>query len=91
MNFETFTKVILLPQGQFDEFLKGKSTERRQILSNLVGYEKIFSDMCSQAGKQANLLEGECNGIQEQLKNLDLSLDIELNSQRRDRSQFLSQ
>ncbi|MFN6536979.1 MAG: SbcC/MukB-like Walker B domain-containing protein [Nostoc sp. EkiNYC01] len=91
MNFETFTKVILLPQGQFDEFLKGKSTERRQILSNLVGYEKIFPHMCTQAGKQANLLEGECNAIQEQLKNLDLSLDIQLNSQRRDRSEFLSQ
>ncbi|MDZ8032157.1 SMC family ATPase [Nostoc sp. DedSLP04] len=91
MNFETFTKVILLPQGQFDEFLKGKSTERRQILSNLVGYEKIFPDMCTQAGKQANFLEGECNVIQEQLKNLDFSLDLELNSQRRDRSEFLSQ
>ncbi|MGF1987504.1 MAG: AAA family ATPase [Nostoc sp. ZfuVER08] len=91
MNFETFTKVILLPQGQFDEFLKGKSNERRKILSNLVGYEKIFQDMCSQAGKQANLLEGECHAIQEQLKSLDLSLDLELNSQRCDRSDFLSQ
>ncbi|MEH1769695.1 MAG: SMC family ATPase [Nostoc sp.] len=94
MNFETFTKVILLPQGQFDEFLKGKSTDRRKILNSLVGYEKIFEDMCSQAGTRANLIKGECNAIQEQLKNLDLSLDIEdkeLNSQRRDRSQFLAQ
>jgi DNA repair protein SbcC/Rad50 len=91
MNFEIFTKVILLPQGQFDEFLKGKSTDRRKILNSLVGYEKIFEDMCSQAGTRANLIKGECNAIQEQLKNLDLSLDIELNSQRRDRSQFLAQ
>ncbi|MEH2037202.1 SMC family ATPase [Nostoc sp.] len=91
MNFETFTKVILLPQGQFDEFLKGKSADRRKILNSLVGYEKIFEDMCSQAGTRANLIKGECNAIQEQLKNLDLSLDIELNSQRRDRSQFLAQ
>ncbi|MEH2290506.1 SMC family ATPase [Nostoc sp.] len=91
MNFETFTKVILLPQGQFDEFLKGKSADRRKILNNLVGYEKIFADMCSQAGTQANRIEGECNAIQEQLKNLDLSLNIELNSQRRARSDFLVQ
>jgi DNA repair protein SbcC/Rad50 len=91
MNFETFTKVILLPQGQFDEFLKGKSAERRKILNSLVGYEKIFEDMCSQAGTRANLIKGECNAIQEQLKNLDLSLDIELNSQRRDRYEFLVQ
>ncbi|MEH2280520.1 MAG: SMC family ATPase [Nostoc sp.] len=91
MNFETFTKVILLPQGQFDEFLKGKSADRRKILSNLVGYERIFADMCSQAGNQTKLLEGECKAIQEQLNDLDLSLDIELNSQRCDRSQFLAE
>ncbi|MCW5319343.1 AAA family ATPase [Nostoc sp. KVJ3] len=91
MNFETFTKVILLPQGQFDEFLKGKSADRRKILSSLVGYERIFENMCSQAGTRANIIKGEYNAIQEQLKNLDLSLDIELNSQRRDRSQFLAE
>ncbi|MCW5319383.1 hypothetical protein GTQ43_39205 [Nostoc sp. KVJ3] len=47
--------------------------------------------MCSQAGTRANIIKGEYNAIQEQLKNLDLSLDIELNSQRRDRSQFLAE
>ncbi|MBD2296824.1 SMC family ATPase [Anabaena sphaerica FACHB-251] len=81
MNFETFTKVILLPQGQFDKFLKGEASKRREILRQLTGYQ-IFADMRSQAEKQANILEGECNSLQQQLNGLELPSDIELNSRR---------
>ncbi|BAZ83638.1 SMC family ATPase [Sphaerospermopsis kisseleviana CS-549] len=90
MNFETFTKVILLPQGQFDEFLKGKGADRRKILSHLAGYEKIFPAMRQKAENQANFLEGEYNIIQQQLNMADLVSDIELNSQR-ERSQLIEQ
>ncbi|MFB2738832.1 SbcC/MukB-like Walker B domain-containing protein [Umezakia ovalisporum] len=91
MNFETFTKVILLPQGQFDEFLKGKGADRRKILSHLAGYEKIFPAMRQEAENKANFIKGEYNSIQQQLINMgDLVSDIELNYQR-DRSHFLEQ
>lgn len=81
MNFDTFTKVIFLPQGQFDKFLKSEATERREILRKLTGYQ-ILEDMRQQAEKQANLLEGECKAIEERLKSLNLTSDIELNSWR---------
>ncbi len=87
MNFETFTKVILLPQGQFDQFLKGDASERREILRKLTGFQ-IFADMRQQAERQASIFEGECKSIQEQLKGLELPSEFELKNQR-DRLQFL--
>jgi DNA repair protein SbcC/Rad50 len=89
MNFETFTKVILLPQGQFDKFLKGEASKRREILRQLTGYQ-IFADMRSQAEKQANILEGECNSLQQQLNGLELPSATELNFQR-ERYQLIAQ
>jgi exonuclease SbcC len=44
MDFETFTRVIILPQGQFDEFLKGEASKRREILRQLAGFQ-IFEQM----------------------------------------------
>jgi exonuclease SbcC len=89
MNFDTFTKVIFLPQGQFDKFLKSEATERREILRKLTGYQ-ILEDMRQQAEKQANLLEGECKAIEERQKSLNLTSDVELNSWR-NRYQILEQ
>ncbi len=90
MNFETFTKVILLPQGQFDEFLKGKGVDRRKILSQLAGYEKIFPAMRQEAENKANSLGGEYKAIQHELSIIDVISDIEFNS-RCDRSNLLEQ
>jgi exonuclease SbcC len=36
LDFKTFTKAVLLPQGAFHEFLKGKVDERRRILVRLL-------------------------------------------------------
>src|ERR1051325_6287177 len=35
LDFKSFTKSVVLPQGKFDEFLKGKIEDRRKILSDL--------------------------------------------------------
>ncbi len=78
MNFETFTKVILLPQGKFDEFLKGTGAARRNILRQLAGYT-IFERMREQAEKQANLITGECKAILDRLDKSDLPSAEEFN------------
>jgi exonuclease SbcC len=36
LDFDTFTKAVLLPQGAFDKFLKGNVGERRHILMRLL-------------------------------------------------------
>ena len=40
IDYKTFTKVILLPQGAFDRFLK-ESSERKTILIELLGLEEL--------------------------------------------------
>ncbi|HVQ78098.1 MAG TPA: SMC family ATPase, partial [Candidatus Binatia bacterium] len=39
LPYETFTKVVLLPQGQVAEFLRGQGRDRRKILTELLGLE----------------------------------------------------
>lgn len=36
LDFGAFTKAVLLPQGEFDEFLRGDKAERRRILTRLL-------------------------------------------------------
>lgn len=35
LSYEAFTRALLLPQGEFDRFLKGEAKERRQLLMDL--------------------------------------------------------
>jgi exonuclease SbcC len=41
MDYDTFTRAILLPQGQFDLFLRGSPKERRETLIKLYGLESL--------------------------------------------------
>lgn len=89
MDFETFTKVILLPQGQFDKFLKGKASERREILTKLAGYT-IFDQMREKAERQANDLKAEFKALESQLAGLQVPTPVEL-EQKRNQYQTLEQ
>ena len=40
LDFVTFTKTVLLPQGAFDAFLRGEARSRRDILTSLLGLER---------------------------------------------------
>ena len=47
LDYETFTKTVLLPQGAFDAFLRGDPGQRRDILTNLLAlgiYERMRAD-----------------------------------------------
>lgn len=77
MDFETFTRVILLPQGKFDEFIKGKRDKRREILRELAGFE-IFEKMRKQAFEQQKILNSRCYSLEEHLEILALPTAAEL-------------
>jgi exonuclease SbcC len=70
MDFDTFTRVIILPQGKFDEFLKGDKSKRREILRSLAGFE-IFEQMRKEAGELAKMLKQEREMIERQLAELN--------------------
>ncbi len=52
VDFDGFTKSIVLPQGEFDKFLRGDPVERRRILSDLL-HLNVYEEM----GKRARQIE----------------------------------
>lgn len=70
MDFDTFTRAIILPQGKFDEFLKGETAKRREILRQLAGFE-IFERMRKEASDLAKLLKSERENVERQLGELN--------------------
>lgn len=81
MDFDTFTRVILLPQGQFDEFLKGNTGKRREILRQLAGFE-IFERMRKETNDLARLLKQELATIERQIADLEVPDAIAIQEQR---------
>ena len=70
LDYRTFTKVILLPQGEFDKFLKPKEPkERREILIDLLDL-KVFEKMREIASDTCKQLEGELNALRSEMESL---------------------
>ncbi|MGK0618781.1 AAA family ATPase [Meiothermus cerbereus] len=71
MDYETFTRAILLPQGQFDLFLRGSPKERRETLIKLYGLETLkamrerVTGRLEDLKKQKARLEGELAALAE--------------------------
>jgi DNA repair protein SbcC/Rad50 len=70
MDFTTFTRTVLLPQGEFDAFLKGEQSERRQILTRLLGLgiyddaRKIANDRAKRSRERASTIEAQLEQLQ---------------------------
>ena len=58
LDYDGFTRAVLLPQGAFDEFLRGDAGLRRQLLSSLLGLNKVES-IQRLASTRAAELKGE--------------------------------
>jgi exonuclease SbcC len=73
LDYDTFTRTVLLPQGQFAEFLVGDARQRREILTDLLDLH-LFERLARRAGEckraanveaetRARLLESEYAGV----------------------------
>ena len=89
MDFDTFTRAIILPQGKFDEFIKGDASKRREILRQLAGFE-IFEQMRKEANELAKLLKQEREMVERQLAELSAPTADEV-AQRRSQLVILEQ
>ena len=69
LDFEAFTKAVLLPQGEFDRFLRGAPAQRRDLLKNLIGLERIEA-MQKKAGELARQAKQTSEAMQVQLDGL---------------------
>ena len=71
LDYRTFTRVILLPQGEFDRFLKPSSPrERREILINLLDLE-IFETARKIASERYRHLTGKKEILEQEMKSLE--------------------
>src|SRR5450830_685527 len=71
MTFDVFTRIIVLPQGQFDRFLKPDTPRaRRDILISLLSLD-IYEHIGKAAGAHAGMLVGELGGLDHDLASID--------------------
>ncbi|HJM88581.1 MAG TPA: SMC family ATPase [Dehalococcoidia bacterium] len=73
LDYATFTKTVVLPQGAFDSFLRGDEKDRRAILTRLLGldtYEAAGRAARTRAGGAKKLAES----LHEQLARLTLAV-----------------
>lgn len=56
LDFGSFTKAVLLPQGAFHEFLKGEKAERRRILTRLLDLDR-YERVAQAARREADRLQ----------------------------------
>lgn len=66
MDYEAFVRSVLLPQGQFQEFLAGDRDERRKVLDRLLDLD-VFRRMEIRANTIARDGEREADRIKERL------------------------
>ncbi|QSB06347.1 AAA family ATPase [Natronoglycomyces albus] len=77
LPFDQFTKSVLLPQGEFAQFLHAKAAERRKILENLLGHT-IYGDIQRAAGARRTKAETVATTLSAQLGKIPLVSDTEL-------------
>ena len=66
LDFDGFTKCVLLPQGRFQEFLAGDKEERRKILIDLLELG-IYDRVKGLANARGARLKTQADGIERQL------------------------
>ncbi|WPM31747.1 AAA family ATPase [Hydrogenobacter sp. T-2] len=71
LDYSIFTKVILLPQNQFDRFLKPQNQrERREILNSLLGFSELILALKDLVGQEYKLLVGKLQLMQQRFEQL---------------------
>jgi exonuclease SbcC len=66
LDYDGFTRSVVLPQGQFDAFLKGEPKERRKILVALLGLG-VYERMLQLANQKAAVARAGAERIRTQL------------------------
>lgn len=98
MNREQFTRVVMLPQGDFAAFLRSKATDRLELLQSLFGTQR-FEAVEQELARKAQTARTEVANLNNQLELLlaraesetaTLELDTAAAPDRADPDSFLS-
>jgi exonuclease SbcC len=85
LDFDAFKLSVILPQGEFDRFLRGDHSDRRKILKSLLGleiYDRMrdmahvkCSDLCAKEAALQNLVDHEFpDATEEHMKRVEREL-----------------
>lgn len=66
LDYDGFIRAVMLPQGAFDEFLRGDSAKRRKLLSTLLGLD-LVERVRSEASQLSNTAKAMVTALQERL------------------------
>jgi exonuclease SbcC len=66
LDYDGFTRAVLLPQGAFDEFLRGDAGKRRRLLTVLLGLDRVQA-MQQLAGRYSREAEGKVEALRRRL------------------------
>ncbi|MEV1286408.1 SMC family ATPase [Micromonospora sp. NPDC049679] len=69
LPYEQFTSCVLLPQGQFADFLHAKPATRQQILINLLGLE-VYEEIQKRAATRAMHADAQLTAVDQVLDGL---------------------
>ncbi|MCA9838594.1 MAG: SMC family ATPase [Trueperaceae bacterium] len=67
LDYDGFTRSVLLPQGAFDEFLRGDTSKRRKLLVSLLGLDRVEA-MQKAAGRKAREADIQQKALTERLE-----------------------
>ncbi|GIE27084.1 hypothetical protein Ait01nite_001290 [Actinoplanes italicus] len=74
LPYEQFTSCVVLPQGQFADFLHAKPATRQQILVNLLGLH-VYEEVQVKAAERGKNAEAKLSVVEQQLGALDDATD----------------
>ncbi|MCP3927052.1 MAG: AAA family ATPase [Desulfobacterales bacterium] len=77
LNFDRFTRSMLLPQGNFAAFLEAKENERADLLEKMTG-TTIYSEISQETYKIYKEEQQKFNGLKAQLEDILPSTEEEL-------------
>jgi exonuclease SbcC len=74
LPYEQFTSCVVLPQGQFADFLHAKPATRQQILVNLLGLH-VYEEVQVKAAERGKSAEAKLTVVEQRLGNLEDATD----------------
>ncbi|MEV4620092.1 SMC family ATPase [Asanoa sp. NPDC049573] len=74
LPYEQFTSCVILPQGQFADFLHAKPATRQQILVNLLGLH-VYEEIQKRATARAQQADADLRAVDQLLAGLDDTSD----------------
>lgn len=82
LNFDQFTKTVVLPQGDFAQFLTDTGKDRQALLRRLLGVER-YRTMASAARERAKIADATRQALVEQFDTSDPAGQVQLLTARR--------